>query len=100
MPSSRPNRFAVLVALLSATGVCLACVGCSGKGEGGEVAVRAAPSGIPAAAPRALGPGAATLTPTVREAPPEPPGTEPDPFAPFLNPDGGVAPPPKEALPL
>lgn len=81
-------------------GVAVAGVACSGKDKGSEgSAAHAVPSGIPAAPPRALGPGAATLGPsTVSE--PSPKSTD-DPFAPFVDPpDAGPTAPPSEPLPL
>jgi hypothetical protein len=79
---------------------CGAACACSGKrDDSGEVASRSVPSGIPPAAPRALGPGAASQQLPSRDVPP-PVGTD-DPFAPFLDPpEGGTMVPPKEPLPL
>ena len=96
MPFSKTNSWAWLLT----TGLVLA--GCSGKTSGADGnAPRSTSSSIPAAAPRALGPGAARLEAPARTAPM--PTDEPDdPFAPFHDPpEGGIAkPPPDEPLPL
>jgi hypothetical protein len=95
------NEVAGAAVLVVALVLALSASACSSKSSGANgSAPRGIPSGLPAAAPRALGPGAASLEAPSRTAP-RPSDDDDDPFAPFAEPpEGGIALPPSEPLPL
>ncbi|HQK16855.1 MAG TPA: hypothetical protein PLJ27_05340 [Polyangiaceae bacterium] len=91
----RNNQFFIMVGLMGVVTLS-GELGCSSNSGEQPTAQRALPSGIPPAAARALGPGAATISSTMDNVLPESPI---DPRAP-VDPDAGLAPPAKEPLPL
>ncbi len=90
MPFMKTNKIGS-IALIA----CLALAGCSSDAKDKAVTPRRVPSGIPAAAPGALGPGAAGLKVGKTAAPAT---GLPAPGDPFTIPDGGT--PPKSLPPL